>query len=108
MIKKLHSCVLAVLVVSISTLASAANFEVNDVFGLEYAADPQISPDGKHIVYVRKSMDIMKDRGRSNLWIIDSNGENHRAIASSTDNYFSPRWSSSGDCLVYASNADGS
>ena len=28
-----------------------------DVFGLEYASDPQISPDGSQIVYLRNSMD---------------------------------------------------
>ncbi len=118
MIKKLLLGALVMLFVSTGTLASAAdseavnfeaaNFEAGDVFGLEYAADPQISPDGKHIVYVRKSMDIMKDRERSNLWIINSNGENHRAIASSTDNYLSPRWSPGGDRLAYASSAEGS
>ena len=108
MIKKLHLIALAVLLVSISTLASAAKFEVGDVFGLEYAADPQISPDGKHIVYVRKSMEIMQDRERSNLWIIDSNGEHHRAIASSNDDYFSPRWSPGGDRLAYTSSVEGS
>ena len=36
-------------------------FTTSDVFGLEYAADPQIAPDGARVVYVRKSMDIMKD-----------------------------------------------
>ena len=47
-------------------------FNPIDVFGLEYAADPQLSPDGQRIVYVRNSMDIMSDRRRSNLWIIDA------------------------------------
>jgi len=83
-------------------------FVANDVFGLEYANDPQIAPDGGRIVYVRESMDIMEDRGRSNLWIIDSNGDNHRAIASSSANFFSPRWSADGDRLVYASSEEGS
>ncbi|MDH4020600.1 MAG: S9 family peptidase [Xanthomonadales bacterium] len=86
-----------------------ANTLVNsDIFGLEYASDPQISPDGEQIVYVRKSMDIMKDRGRSNLWIIDSDGNNHRAIASSSTDYFSPRWSADGNRLAYASSEEGS
>ena len=31
-----------------------------DVFQLEYGADPQISPDGERVVYVRSFMDIMK------------------------------------------------
>jgi dipeptidyl aminopeptidase/acylaminoacyl peptidase len=79
----------------------------NDIFGLEYAGDPQISPDGKHIVYVRRSMDIMKDRVRSNLWIMGSDGSNHRAIASSAENFFSPRWSPDGNRLVYASTKEG-
>ncbi len=76
-------------------------FVDNDVFGLEYADDPQIAPDGERVIYVRKSMDIMKDRSRSNLWIIDSNGSNHRAIASSSANFFSPRWSPEGNRLAF-------
>src|SRR5438067_8531182 len=45
-----------------------------DVFQLEYASDPQVSPDGKQVVYVRNFMDIMKDRQRSHLWIINVDG----------------------------------
>jgi len=86
----------------------AENFVSNDIFGLEYAADPQISPDGNRIVYVRQSMDIMKDSVRSNLWIIDSNGSNHRPIASSSANYFSPRWAMDGNRLAYVSSEEGS
>src|SRR5205823_7891481 len=48
--------------------------ELMDVFQLEYASDPQVSPDGKQVVYVRNFMDIMKDRQRSHLWIINVDG----------------------------------
>ena len=78
-------------------------FVANDVFGLEYADDPQIAPAGEQVVYVRKSMDIMKDRSRSNLWIVDSDGGNHRALVSSSANFLSPRWSPDGGRLAYIS-----
>ncbi|MEO1170642.1 MAG: magnesium-protoporphyrin IX monomethyl ester anaerobic oxidative cyclase [Myxococcota bacterium] len=51
---------------------SADRFGPKDVFDLEWVYDPQISPDGKRVVYVRRSFDIMEDRVRSNLWAIDA------------------------------------
>jgi len=41
------------------------SFSSMDVFELEWAQSPQISPDGNWIVYQRRSMDIMKDRKQS-------------------------------------------
>jgi hypothetical protein len=41
---------------------------LKDIFQLEYASDPQISPDGSTIVFVRNRFDIMKDRRVSELW----------------------------------------
>ncbi len=52
-------------------------FSNMDVFELEWVTNPQISPDGKWIVYERRGMDIMKDRRQSRLWMMDSNGQNH-------------------------------
>ena len=83
-------------------------FGMMDVFELEYASDPQISPDGKQIVYVRNFMDIMKDRRRSNLWIVDSDGSDHRPITSGNQNESLPRWSPDGKRLVYVSRVNGS
>ena len=78
-------------------------FRPLDVFQLEHASDPRISPDGKRIVYVRNSMDIMKDRRRSNLWIINSDGTENRPLTSGKQNDSSPRWSPDGKRLLYVS-----
>jgi len=83
-------------------------FNLENVFDLEYASDPQISPGGNQIVYRRNGMDIMKDRGFSNLWIINTEGTRHRPLTSGNDNNYSPTWSPDGDRLLYVSNRSGS
>jgi hypothetical protein len=45
-------------------------FSAEDVFEMEYANDPQVSPDGSRVAYVRSSMDIMTDRTRRSIWVI--------------------------------------
>ncbi len=86
---------------------NANHFLKTDVFELEVAADPQISPDGSQVVYVRRSNDIMSDRARSNLWIINEDGSEHRPLLSGADSYSSPRWSPDGTRLAYVSSAEG-
>ena len=77
-----------------------------DVFDLEYASDPQIAPNGSKVVYVRNFKDIMTDKNRSNLWIIDSGGGNHRPLTTGMENDRSPRWSPDGKKLVYVSSKE--
>jgi len=77
-----------------------------DAFALEYAADPQISPDGDSIVYARTFMDIMKDRRRSHLWLLAFDGSGHRPLTSGEGSDSSPRWSPDGKKLLYVSTVD--
>lgn len=90
-----------------ATEATADTFKNVDVFELEIAGDPQISPDGSLVVYTRLSNDIMTDRTRSNIWIIGTDGRGHRPLLSGTDSYTSPRWSPVGDRLAYVSSSEG-
>ena len=85
-----------------------SEFEPMDVFDLEWASDPRVSPDGKTIVYVRKSNDIMKDRERSNLWQVSTDGSDHRPLYSGLNSIKSPRWSPNGEKLAFISNNTGS
>ena len=86
---------------------TSQHFEPMDVFGLEYASDPRISPDGGRIVYQRNFMDVMSDTRRSNLWIVHADGSNHRPLTSGNYSDHSPRWSPDGERLLYVSNREG-
>ncbi|NEZ05006.1 S9 family peptidase [Wenzhouxiangella sp. XN201] len=75
-----------------------------DLFDLQYASEVQISPDGEQVVYVRAINDIMNDSTRSNLWMVDRDGGDHRPLLSGRDSYSSPRFSPSGDRLAYVAD----
>jgi acylaminoacyl-peptidase len=79
-----------------------------DVFDFEFVNDPQISPDGKRIVYARGFADIMSDQWCSNLWIINFDGSEHRPLTTGKTNDGSPRWSPDGKQIIYISTRDGS
>ncbi|PCJ46449.1 MAG: hypothetical protein COA74_13775 [Gammaproteobacteria bacterium] len=82
-------------------------FSYQDIFNLEYAASPQISVDGKSVVYERRSFDIMTDGTRVNIWQVDINGNNHRPLLSGKASYRMPRFSPNGKKLAYISAIEG-
>ncbi len=80
--------------------------QLMDVFQLEYASDPQISPDGNRIAYLRNSFDLMKDRRQSRLWIINWDGSDHRPLLSESGQS-APRWSPDGTRLLFSCRVEG-
>ena len=86
---------------------SAHKLTAMDEFQLQVAADPQISPDGKKVVYVRRFADPMTDRRYTNLWIINSEGTEHRPLTTGNRSDTSPRWSPDGTRIAYLSDTDG-
>ena len=84
-----------------------SHFEPLDVYDLEFATDPQFSPDGSQIVYARSFMDIMTDKRLSNLWIVDQTGRNHRGLTTGNHRHTSPRWSPDGKKIAYMTNESG-
>lgn len=76
-------------------------FTAEDVFDLEYASDPRISPDGTQVVYERRANDIMTDSTVSNLWVVNVDGSRHRPLVSGTASASSPRWSTDGERIAY-------
>ena len=84
----------------------ARNFVAADVFDLEYADNPQISPDGRWVAYVRVTADVMTDRFRRSIWLVDANGANHRPLVQGAGGYGSPVWAPSGRAIAYVANEE--
>ncbi|MSR02466.1 MAG: S9 family peptidase [Gemmatimonadetes bacterium] len=78
-----------------------------DIFQLEYVADPQISPDGQLIVYVRQWQDPMTDRRYSNLWLVKADGSDHRPLTTGKFVESHPRWAPDGKRIAYLCDKDG-
>lgn len=78
-----------------------------DIFNIEYAANPVVMPDGKQVVYERRSMDIMTDSLRRNLWTVSLDGKKHLPLLSDTKNHFSPVFSPDGTKMAYLSSKEG-
>ena len=99
-------CFLALMMSNAEAQVGSNVFLPEDVFEIERAVDPQISPDGSRIVYVRTGFDIMTDRPRTNLWIVNTEGSGHRALVSREGGVSQPRWSPNGDRLAYVARRD--
>lgn len=88
--------------------AQKTNFDYLDVFDLQYVDNPQISPDGNTIIYVRHQFDVMTDRRYTNLWSISFSGDQHKPLTSGKSSYGTPTWSPDGSKIAYISSEEGS
>ena len=60
------------------TLANAADkrpMEIADLFRFKRVADPQISPDGKQVVYQVTSVNLDENKSTTALWLAATDGK---------------------------------
>jgi dipeptidyl aminopeptidase/acylaminoacyl peptidase len=95
-----------VAVTGLAADAPSARFEGADLFQLQCATDPQIRPDGTLVAYVRRSYDIMTDRARSAIWLIDVKTEAQSPLAAGPGSSSTPRWSPDGSRIAFVARDD--
>jgi len=106
MLRRTVLLVVPLLVLPLLVQAQEQSFSRMDVFDLEWVEQPRMSPDGDHIVYERRGMDVMDDRRTSHLWIVGADGSGHEKLTTREVNESSPRWSPDGSKIAFTSSSE--
>jgi dipeptidyl aminopeptidase/acylaminoacyl peptidase len=102
--------ILACICLLAATAAAAEShpFNVDDLVTMDRISDPQVSPDGETVVFVRRTADLEADRGRTDLWLVGVDGADLRRLTSHEASDFNPRWSAGGEEIFFLSTRSGS
>jgi dipeptidyl aminopeptidase/acylaminoacyl peptidase len=106
-----RACALLVcLFVTAPALAEPARkrpISVEDLFRFRRVADPQVSPDGKSVVYALTTVDLEHNRSSTNLWLVPTAVGKPRRLTTTAGSDRHPRWSPDGRHILFESNRSG-
>jgi dipeptidyl aminopeptidase/acylaminoacyl peptidase len=77
------------------------------VYGLKTVADPQLSPNGEHVVYGVTTTSSESKKAGTQLWISRRDGGGARQLTQIGSRNGNARWSPDGQQLAYVSARDG-
>jgi dipeptidyl aminopeptidase/acylaminoacyl peptidase len=82
--------------------------EIQDLFRFKRVADPQISPDGKLVVYQVTTVNLDENKTSTNLWLAATDGKTPpRQLTTTTKSDRHPRWSPDGKRILFESSRSG-
>ena len=70
-------------------------------------SDPQISPDGKEVLYSVRTYDLAANQGNSNIWKVNMATGESVAVADGASNESSAKWSADGKKIFYLDDQGG-
>jgi dipeptidyl aminopeptidase/acylaminoacyl peptidase len=80
-----------------------------DLVGFARLSEPAISPDGRRVVYTLRETDIGADRGRTDLWLLELEGNAQpRRLTSNEENDSAADWATDGSGVYFLSARSGS
>jgi dipeptidyl aminopeptidase/acylaminoacyl peptidase len=89
-------------------LAAGRSMTVDDLLAVKAVSDPQVSPDGKLVVYVVSELDRATEKSNSDLYLIPTAGGEPKRLTTSSGPDHHPRWSPDGRTIAFVSTRGGS
>jgi dipeptidyl aminopeptidase/acylaminoacyl peptidase len=101
-IKRVSVCLLLLIVVCLAApvLAQKRSITEKDLFNFVWIGDPQVSPDGSRVAFVRVTVSDRKDNYNTAIWTVNTaSGETRQLTNGPRDTQ--PRWSPDGKFLLF-------
>jgi dipeptidyl aminopeptidase/acylaminoacyl peptidase len=93
---------------SVTVFAQTHPFSVHDMLAMDRLSEPQVSPDGKWVVFTLRKTDLAVNRGRTDLWLVGIDGAGLRQLTVNPASDFSPQWARDGKSIWFISTRSGS
>jgi dipeptidyl aminopeptidase/acylaminoacyl peptidase len=95
------------------TLASAADarpFTARDMVTLDRVSDPRVSPDGRYVIFAKRTVDYDANKASTALWLIDLTAKtpSPQRLAISDGGANTARWGADGKTIYFLSGRGGS
>jgi dipeptidyl aminopeptidase/acylaminoacyl peptidase len=107
-LKLFLAAVVSLCVVSMVSAAETHPFSVHDMLAMDRISDPQVSPDGRSVVFVLRATDLAANRGATDLWMAGTDGTALRRMTSHSASESNPRWAPDGKSIYFLSTRSGS
>ena len=93
-----------------TAMAAPRGFTVEDLVNMERVGSPAVSPDATRVIYTVRSTDMEKNRGNTQLWMIDLRAATPtpQRLTDHASSSADPEWSPSGDAVYFLSARSGS
>jgi len=87
------------------TLGQKRNITEKDLFNFVWIGDPQVSPDGTRIAFIRVTVNDRKDGYNTAIWMVETASGISRQLTRGTRDA-NPRWSPDGQYLMFVRSAE--
>ncbi len=89
--------------------ASRSPLTVEDLVVLKRISDPQVSPDGRYLVFVQRATELAANKSHSTLWLMAvAAGAHPQRLIEAAGEDSSPRWAPDSRTLYFLSTRSGS
>ena len=107
--RTVFATILVCLLILGTSFAQKRNITEKDLWDFIWVGDPQVSPDGSRVAFVRVTVNDKREGYSTSIWSVPLLGDEEPHQLTKGDHDSSPRWSPDGKYLVFlrASEKDG-
>ncbi|WP_426171271.1 prolyl oligopeptidase family serine peptidase [Pseudoduganella sp. R-34] len=100
----------AAIAAATNAVAAPRGLTIEDLASMDRVGSPVLSPDASRVVYTVRATNMEKNRGITQLWMIDLRAAKPAPVQLTQNDASSsqPQWSPSGDALYFVSGRSGS